>query len=357
MVRVTGNFTSEAPLSEIAKEALLACLDDGWANPRKISQLSSKAAILRNHSLEAISSKLSLVVDQIEILGEFGIAHHLAIGGLLSPSSQFIHRATDRSEVFAIAQNHLGPVSVLPVGLDGQTEPTGHILPGSVLALELANNETGVIHTIDQFNRSEIAASLCAIDATTSGTRIPLPEFWSTSIFDARSWGGPAGIAILGIKDRVSWRNPLPHISSQRSPETYFLPLLVSAAVAIENFNPQSTRIRELTKTLRKNISSAVPDCDIAGEINSSLEHITSFSFLYCEGEELLRAISKRGFSVDSGSACTSMDLQPSHVLSAMGLLTHGNIRITIHPETTDEEVRNLEKAIIDSVQQLRGDI
>jgi cysteine desulfurase len=357
VVRVTGNFTSEAPLSDLAKEALLACLDDGWANPRKISQLSSKAAILRDHSLEAIAAKLSLSVSQIEVLGEISIGHHLAISGLLSPASHLYHCATDRSEVFAIAQNHSGPVTVIPVTRNGVRQDVGHVLPGAVLALEMANNETGTIHSYDQSSTAQMERSLCAIDATTSGTRLPLPNFWNTALYDARSWGGPAGIGVLAINGEGSWRNPLPHISSSRSPQTFSLPLLVSAAVALENFDPQINRIRDLSKRLRANISSAVDDCDIAGDLETSLEHITSFSFLYCEGEELLRKLSVRGFSVDSGSACTAMDLQPSHVLAAMGVLTHGNIRITIHPDTSAQEVDRLEVAIVETVAELRGAI
>jgi cysteine desulfurase len=357
VVRVTGNFASEAPLSPLAKEALLACIDDGWANPRKISEASSRAAILRDHAYQSIASGLSLSPQQIEVVGESGIGHYLALGGLLTPEARLVHGSTDRSEIFAIAENHLGPVKSLEVDKNGRFLPIENILPGSVLALELANGETGVKHESADFDSVEMSPSLCAIDATTSGTRISLPRFWSTALFDAQSWGGPSGLAILAIKDERSWKNPLPHISQQRVPNTYSLPLLVSAAVALENYTSDSEAIRTLTKRLRKSVTDAIPQCDVAGEIDESLEHITSFSFLYCEGEELVRALSFRGFSVDSGSACIAMNLQPSHVLAAMGVLTHGNIRITIHPGTSLDEVQKLESAIIESVRELRGNI
>jgi cysteine desulfurase len=64
-----------------------------------------------------------------------------------------------------------------------------------------------------------------------------------------------------------------------------------------------------------------------------------------------LRGLSARGISVDSGSACTAMNLQPSHVLAAMGLHTDGNIRITLHAETTPEEVDLLINALVDEVR------
>jgi cysteine desulfurase len=79
-----------------------------------------------------------------------------------------------------------------------------------------------------------------------------------------------------------------------------------------------------------------------------------SVSFLNCNGEELLRAIESDGFSVDSGSACTADNLQPSHVLAAMGVLTHGNIRITIHPGTTQSDIDGLTDSVIKNVIGLR---
>ena len=68
-------------------------------------------------------------------------------------------------------------------------------------------------------------------------------------------------------------------------------------------------------------------------------------------GEEVLREMANKGFAVDSGSACTAMNLQPSHVLAAMGLPTDGNIRITIHAGVTQEEVDRLIKSLVETVQ------
>ena len=102
-------------------------------------------------------------------------------------------------------------------------------------------------------------------------------------------------------------------------------------------------------------IASSISECDMAGDLDHSLSHINSFSFLYVEGEELLRSLEKRGFLVDSGSACTAEDLQPSHVLAAMDLLTHGNIRVTIHPEMSEEDIDELIVAVRLSVAELRA--
>ena len=60
------------------------------------------------------------------------------------------------------------------------------------------------------------------------------------------------------------------------------------------------------------------------------LPHVLTFSALYADGESLVRHFDRLGFAIASGSACTASTLEPSHVLAAMGVLTHGNVRVTL---------------------------
>jgi len=148
-------------------------------------------------------------------------------------------------------------------------------------------------------------------------------------------------------------------VDNTRAPRSYSLPLLLASSVALDAWIQEeiseSSRLRLLSARVRKTIADSVSDCDIAGDLDSSMSHKTSISFLYVHGEELLRCLETKGFSVDSGSACTSENLQPSHVLAAMGVLTHGNIRITLHHGVSSEDVEALTQAIIESVAELRS--
>jgi cysteine desulfurase len=219
----------------------------------------------------------------------------------------------------------------------------------SVFSLQLVNGETGAINIISKELPKDL---LIAVDATASGNREPLPENWSSAVFDSRAWEGPAGLAIVAISDAANWKNPLPHITAvRRTYGTFSLPLLIASAVALENFSPDDLNIRAMTSKLRLEVVRALPNALIAGKLDKSEPHLTSFIFPGCQGEELLRGLSARGLSVDSGSACTAMNLQPSHVLAAMGLPTDGNIRITLHAETTAEEVDLLINALVDEVR------
>ena len=350
MVRVTGNFQSETALNSLAAQAFLAALDSGWADPKKIGQSPSRAANLRTNALESLATNLGLKADQIEISGEVGLGYFLSLGGFLAPQRKLFYGAGDRSGVIATARSHLGDSQIIPLSREGTLDFSAvELTTNSVLSFQLANGETGAINKVPEQLPKDL---LIAIDATASGAREPLPEKWSSAVFDSRAWEGPAGLAVVAIADSANWKNPLPHISAvRRTYGTFSLPLLIASAVALENFKPGDKNIRKMSAKIRSEISREIPGSRIAGDLENSMPHLTSLVIPGCNGEEILRGLSARGLSVDSGSACTAMNLQPSHVLAAMGLPTDGNIRITLHAETTAEEVELLINALVDEVR------
>ena len=350
MVRVTGNFQSETALNSLAAQAFLAALDSGWADPKKIGQSPSRAANLRTNALESLATNLGLKADQIEISGEVGLGYFLSLGGFLAPQRKLFYGAGDRSGVIATARSHLGDSQIIPLSREGTLDFSAvELTTNSVLSFQLANGETGAINKVPEQLPNDL---LIAIDATASGAREPLPEKWSSAVFDSRAWEGPAGLAVVAIADSANWKNPLPHISAvRRTYGTFSLPLLIASAVALENFKPGDKNIRKMSAKIRSDISREIPGARIAGDLENSMAHLTSLVIPGCNGEEILRGLSARGLSVDSGSACTAMNLQPSHVLAAMGLPTDGNIRITLHAETTAEEVELLINALVDEVR------
>ena len=355
MVRVTGNFQSESPLHPKAFEVLHAAFDSGWANPSKLSQSGAKAAQIRNQALESIATSLDVQIDSILTFSSQSLGYFLGIEGLFSTPPSLVHGSIDRKEVHAIAARVTH--HVLPCALDGKIIAPDKQSLTSVLALQVANAETGVIQECDEIIRG-VKSDRIFLDATTSGVRAPLGKNYSTAIFDSRSWYGPAEIGFLILNRASQWRNPLPHLNAAHPNFDTSLPLLIASAVALENFSKEVSDAdvvaRKFNAQMRQAFSE-IPDVDIAGSLDSSLAHLLSASFLNCNGEELLRAIEADGFSVDSGSACTADNLAPSHVLAAMGVLTHGNIRITIHPGTSQLEVDGLIASVKKSVERLRS--
>jgi len=347
VVRVTGNFTSEAPLSEVVRESLLAAFEQGWADPKKLSQSSAKAAILRNQSLENIARRLGVAVDNLHALGEPALGHFLAIAGLLKPTSEFIYSSADKGKIRAIARSHPGKISEVSVNDAGQMIYAVAPNSDSVLSLQHANGETGIIQKRD----SAISdLGFISVDATSSGPRLALPEHWDTALFDSQSWGGPTGLALLAIRNNSRYTYPFPRIAPISVPGSYSLPLLIAASIALENFTLEDPALRTFLASALKRINDVV----VVGEEVDALPHILSCVVGGIDSERLVRELSRRGFDVDSGSACSPEDLQPSHVLAAMGLSTSGHLRFTLRHDTTRESISELVKNIEEVASELR---
>ncbi|GCE78479.1 hypothetical protein CBZ_35350 [Cellulomonas biazotea] len=112
------------------------------------------------------------------------------------------------------------------------------------------------------------------------------------------------------------------------------VPAALAAAVALQvaaaDRDAADTARRALVDTVRARVGAEVPDAEVVGDPDGRLPHVVTFSFLYVDGEALVTALDALGFAVASGSACTSSSLEPSHVLAAMGVLTHGNVRLSL---------------------------
>jgi cysteine desulfurase len=324
----------------VVRSTLLAAFDQGWADPKKLSQSSARAAILHNQALETIAAHLKVPTDSLEVLGEPALGHYLAIAGLLRDDLTFAYSATDKGKIRAIARSHRGAVTELPVDDQGAIN-SSQIPQGSVLSLQLANGETGVVQD------SQTLAGLSkfvAIDATSAGSRIELPDRWDTALFDARSWNGPGGLAILAIKNKNQFAYPLPHIAPIKSPGTFSLPLLIAASVALENFSIEEPTLREFALSAL----SAIPGVRVVAPQAPSISSVFSIVVNGLNGEHLVRELSARAIDVDSGSACSPADLQPSHVLAAMGYPTDGHLLITLKSGMTRDDIAALAKALIE---------
>ena len=343
MVRVTGNFTSEAPLSEIASTAIAAAFEAGWADPKKLSQASVRAKILQNQALEALASGLGIRVDEMEIVGESELATYLCIAGFLDRSRHLSIAAIDRGKIRAFTRTHENH-SIIPVDSNGYLLAE-KITPDSFLTLQLVNGETGIVQDLELL---KTRAEMVVLDATYSGSRIDLGENWDGAIFNARAWSGPSGLSIMAIANSQQWRYPLPHIAPIRTPGGYSLPLLLGAAVALENFREDQVKIDSLNLYLRQKIASALPTAIVVGANSERLSNYQTIIIPGTVSEMLVRELEASSILIDAGSACSPADLAPSHVLAAMGLPTEGSIRITLRQDHSESDIDALVQALVE---------
>jgi cysteine desulfurase len=352
------NFQSDSPLHPAAFEFLSDAFGQGWADPKKSSFASKTTAILLNQAKEQFSAYLGVRVDQLFPIADFQVGFYLGTMGILKPDSVLHYSGAARSEIFAIARTV--PSHKLPVSSNGAV---GYLAgkPQDVLAWQSVNSETGV-----QGNDPKDFHGKIFVDATSAVSSKNFPDNWSTALWDSRAWQGPAGLAIFVLQDKSVWSNPFPHASADLegyTQSTFSIPLTIASAIALEAHSREAELGREslikMNMRIRDFLATQLGNVDIAGEIDTesgqgALPHLLTFSLLYVDAAILQERLEVAGFSVDSGSACSATNMEHSHVLAAMGLLTHGNVRLTIRSDHSLTKIELFLETLKSIVEELR---
>ena len=349
MVRITGDFQQERVLHPAAMALLNQFFSKGWADPNKLNNNSRQSAILLQQVREKFAELLKVRPDELEFLGESDLGFQLGISGLLKPESKLFYSSIDRQRVFAVAsgeENKGRQVTCLPVNNIGQIGSFS-ATSNDVVVWQVVNGESGNIQT------KPATQGVIFADCTASGIDL-LPNFdYQTALFDSASWQGPAGFGILIIKQASDWRNPLPHNDHTRVPGGFSIPLAIASSVALEGYLADIDIRAKLKEQIVNYINSEISDVDIASSFDGLSKYL-SFSVSGVEADRLLLALEDLGFAVDSGSACKSADMQPSHVLAAMGRPIAGSIRLTLHKDITEQMVKEFCQALKSCVEKLR---
>ncbi|HEX8348072.1 MAG TPA: aminotransferase class V-fold PLP-dependent enzyme [Actinoplanes sp.] len=368
------------PLHPVARQALLAALDDGWADPGRLYSGARRARQLLDAAGAAVAEALGVRPDEVSFHPSGTSAAHAAVlGGLAGrrrAGTTLVHSAIEHSAVLHAAAHHVagragsagGTAAEVPVDRLGRVDPdawqSAVAAPGVALAaLISASHEVGTVQPV------AAAAEACAeagvplyVDAAQSAGRVALPAGWSLLSASAHKWGGPPGVGVLVVRKGTRWESPYPSDDRHRpgpsgAPD---LPAVVAAAASLRavlaDAAAEAVRLAPLVDRIRSVVAATVPDVEVVGDPVDRLPHLVTFSCLYVDGEALLHALDRHGFAVSSGSSCTASTLRPSHVLEAMGVLSHGNVRVSLHRGTTPAEVDRFLAALPGVVAELRAE-
>jgi cysteine desulfurase len=169
-------------------------------------------------------------------------------------------------------------------------------------------------------------------------------------------------VGVLVVRKGTRWLSPYPSDDLYRpQPQgAVDLPAVVGAAASLRAVLAESAteavRLGRLVDRIRETVARTVPDVEVVGDPVERLPHLVTFSCLYVDGEALLHGLDRRGFAVSSGSSCTASTLRPSHVLEAMGVLSHGNVRVSLHRGTTEAEVDRFLAELPGLVAEIRAE-
>jgi len=364
---------SSEPLHPAAREVLLSALDAGYADPLRLHHRGRDARLLLDNARAVVASCLGVREDEVSFTASGTEAVHLGVLGLLQGrsrvSTRLVHSAVEHSAVIRAGdwwtRHGRGTTAVAGVDHHGRVSPDGlaaALADGAgVLAVQSANHEVATLQPLDEVYATASASDVPVfVDFAASAARVDLPAGWSAAAASAHKWGGPAGVGVLLVRKGARWRAPLPVDDRADSRVSGFenVPAALAAAAALQARTAEREEVDArqfaLVDRIRERVAATVPDVEVVGDPVSRLPHLVTFSCLYVDGETLVTELDREGFGVASGSACTASSLTPSHVLAAMGALTHGNVRVSLTRDTTEAEVDRFLDVLPGVVSRLR---
>lgn len=309
-------------------------------------------------------------------------AIHLAVVGAAraaaergAPRRHLVTSAVEHSAVLAAADGlaRRAGYEVTVVGVDR----SGAIDPDEVRAalrpdtlsvhLQHANHEVGVLQPTHEVAHAcrEIGA-LLHVDAcqTVGQVGVTLEQVGADLLSaSAVKFGGPRGVGLLAIGARGRVAPLLEGDDRQRRRRAGGEDVagIAAAAVALRVATDAMERERSAREVVRRHLRTRLPaavaDLEIHGPLADAHPGIVACSALYVNGEALQRELDRAGWAVHSGSSCATTSGEPSHVLVAMGALTHGHVRLGLGPDLTVADADAFVATFADVVEELRGHV
>lgn len=309
------------PWTDAHRAVLTAAAGAAWGNPLHPGSEGRRAATWLEAAAATVRSLSGY--QHVGFLPNRETALDLALE--LFPGRPAIAAATHRRSVLLRCQ------TVLPVDHDGLVHWSASGLP----VVQAANEETGVI--------DPTPTSPHVLDASNAFGRSPALPHAPALLADAAAWGAPGGVCLLLSDIPIPTHTPAP------------VPLVAVAVQALaEAWAPMAERAARTAAAMARfeaDVLASVPDVQFHGQ--HRIAHIRSFSVLHLDAETLTRALDEQGYVVGSGSACVA-DGTPSHVLAAMGVVTHGNVRLALPIEMEPTVLDDFVPVLATTVRRLR---
>jgi len=369
-MRVYLDHNSTSPMRAEVRARWLAVADELLGNPSSVHASGRRARAVVDDARACVAAALGVHEEEIFFTSGATEANNLALLGVLAAAGQEAGLATTAVEHSSVleparAQAAAGRrVSIVPVDAQGLPDPAAVVHAAGEPALGLvsvgaANNETGAVPDL-----AAIAQGLREIpgprprfhtDAVQALGRLPVRlREWGVDLasFSAHKLGGPPGIGILWRARGVALA-PRFHGGGQElalRPGTENVPAIAAGAVAIELVVREQSAFAARTAALARNLwaglSTSLPGLRLLGPPIDSKQRLPNTLCILVpdtDGKVLVTRLDLAGLEVSAGSACASGSLEPSHVLSAMGLArdaARSGVRLSLGWNTTAEDCK-----------------
>ena len=382
-MRLYFDHNATTPVAPEVREAMLPFLGEEYGNASSIHRFGqrAKAAVERArsqvadlihcHPSEVVFTSGGTEADNLAVLGAVRAStlprKHVITSSIEHPAVLETCRALETEGV---------AVTYLPVSVQGVIDPEEvqqALRPETVLITIMhANNEIGTVQPLEAVAAiARRAGVLFHTDAVQSTGKIRV-DVLSLGVdlltLSAHKFYGPKGVGALFVREGVTLHPVLfgGHSSSNLRPGTANVPSIVglgqAAAAAARDLDAEGRRIAALRDRLEQGILERISDTGVNGPAASQgtalrVPNTTNVYFEQLEGESLVIALDLEGAACSTGSACSSGSVEPSHVLTALGVpaeRARASLRLSLGKQNTAEQVDALLQRLEKAVQRLR---
>lgn len=370
------DHNATTPILPEVREAMSPYLDTIFGNPSSAHWAGKEAKLALEKAREQVAVLINAepyeIVftsggsegDNMAIKGALGAkkGHHVITSSVEHPAVLQTCRLLERTgiEVTYVSSDSLGM-------LDTDSVRTSVRMDTVIISVMYANNETGNLFPIKEI--SAIAREhgiLMHTDAVQAVGKVPIDvKDLGVDILTAsgHKFNAPKGIGFQYIKGGI---NVQPLISGGHQEHGFragteniagIVALGTACEIAAKDMNRRHDSIGRIREKLEKGILERVRETALNGHPDKRVYNTSSISFKFIEGEALMAILESEGIAVSTGSACSSGDMEPSHVLTAMGLeplCSRGTIRFSLGVGNNDEDVERCLEVLIPAAEKLQ---
>lgn len=379
MKRIYLDYAATTPTRPEVVEAMLPYFTEGFGNPSSIYSFGQEAKAAVEQARTKVAKLIGAREEEVVFTSGGTEADNAALVGVaLANESKGNHIITSAIEHHAVLETceflekRGFTATHLPVDKYGLVDPDDvkKAITNKTILISVmhANNEVGTIEPIAEIGKiAREAGVYFHTDAVQTVGHIPVDvnklgvDLLSIS---AHKLYGPKGVGALYIR-RGTRLAPFIHgggQEKQRRSGTENVPGIVglgwAAELAGQELNEEAERLAALRDRLIKGLLERIDHIRLNGNPTDRLPNNVNISVDYVEGESMLLNMDLAGICVSTGSACSSAGGEPSHVLTACGLLpeqAHGSLRMTLGKWTEEQHIERVLEVLPGIVAKLRA--
>jgi cysteine desulfurase len=378
MKQIYMDYAATTPVRKEVLDEMLPFFSENFGNPSSLHTFGQDARYPVESARERIASAIGAKPDEIVFTSGGTESNNFAVKGIaFARQDKGKHIITSAIEHHAILEpchfleKNGFEVTSIPVDSKGVVDPADLLKAIKketiLISVMHANNEIGTIQPIKEIGaiarergiifHSDVVQTLGRMPINVDDLNLDLLSASGHKVY------GPKGVGFIYIR-KGTRITPFMHGGEQergRRASTHNVPGIVGLGKAVElavlDLDKETERITALRDKMIRGIVNNIEGCRLNGHPEKRLFNNVHVSIDYIEGESLLLYLDMEGIACSTGSACSSASLEPSHVLSAIGIsadTAYGALRFTLGRQNTEEDVNFVIDTLPGIVKKLR---